>query len=685
MKICVNCGTNLDDGMAFCQNCGVPVPLVCHGCSAEIEKGSAFCQSCGTPVGDPSTSISGQGQPDGEMAYQQAAYQQSAYQKTPTAVLTKTAPQGKKFPKKAILIAAAGVIVIVAVVLGLIIFKPSAKSELLYLKDGQLSLTGIQKIAPFELTDSLFKDGRSDDDAYIGDYVIKSDNGKYLFYPQNISSDDYTMDLYMINLTADNAKNSTSFKIDTGVSYYRTSLDGTKVFYLKDGRLYFFNLKDKEKIVSDISEYYISDDGLRLMYVDRDDNLFFKDFKKNGETEKIDSDVAIHHISADLGKVYYTKNNDLYLKETGKDKVKIDSDVSEVPAVYDSGALYYVKGKTEDKPLASFINDNLAESDAKLTEPTYDAFTKTTTDSSGYQYPEVDYDAYNAAYKKYYEKLNRDALRDELKEAAYTISNLSLYFYDGKQTAKVSDNFDTCLATGPVKEMIAYSKNGTEIPKLNISDITSTYDVTDVLKNAQTDALKEFTAVGAKETQIDQKAGTYFTFNKSGTMLYFLDNYSKDNYTGDLYAVPINSSSVGKPELYEKDVYDYFYLMKDGDSFIYFKNVDTDTYCGDMYINKQKVDTDVYFYGISFLNGKNDFVYKTDVNSDDIGTLKRFDGKKTTKLADDVNKFLTDGKYSVAYLANYDTDDGVGEVYLYTGSNKPKLIDKDVSTLITMK
>ncbi|MBI4610429.1 MAG: AAA family ATPase [Candidatus Rokubacteria bacterium] len=50
---CPRCHAPLRPGVRFCEECGVPAPLVCPSCGAEVVPEKRFCGSCGAPVAAP--------------------------------------------------------------------------------------------------------------------------------------------------------------------------------------------------------------------------------------------------------------------------------------------------------------------------------------------------------------------------------------------------------------------------------------------------------------------------------------------------------------------------------------------------------------------------------------------------------------------------------------------------------
>jgi hypothetical protein len=657
---CAQCGTNAANApvMQDEQTPVPPGPPVCPNCGTQPALDDAFCQECGTPVGQTAAQLAG----------------------LPTAAavgaaktLSREAEKHRRL-SKTVLIAAAAVIVLIAVAAGIFLLGSSGKSHLLYLKDDEINMTALNKIGPFELTDGLF----DDDDAYSRYFYSEirfSDDGNYMFYPENITEYD-EFDLFYLSLKADNAKRSSAEKIDSGISSYAISQDGTRVFYLKNNKLYFYNLKEKIKLDSDVSEFYISGDGMKLVYLTDENDLYARDMKTDG-AEKIDSDAQIEYVTEDLEKIYYLKNNNLYLKQTGSEKAKIDNGIGGVIRVFESGELYYFTSTTQSVPLSDYVTDDMT-SDAVMTEPDYDDY----MGEDSYGYSTFDSDAYYADWNAYYEKQERDSLRDALRSNTYTVTKRSLYYYDGASSVKVADDFYTDMTTGYDKAMLVYSKyDSTEVPTFKLSEITSYYDVQNALDMALNTGGSICLAIGGKETALELESAEYFRFNKAGTSLYYLENTSGDAY--DLYARVISGDTAGKPELYDEDIYYSYYIFYDSDAVVYFKDVDTANYSGDLYIDKNKVDTDVYCYNMWGLpNEKTSLLYMVDYDETDlIGTLKKYDGIKTVKIADDVRDYVTDDKGTIAYITNYDTDDSVGDAYLYTGS-RPKLIDEEVSYLL---
>jgi len=201
-----------------------------------------------------------------------------------------------------------------------------------------------------------------------------SEDYRYVFYPDKIS--EYGYSYYWKDLKSDKEE---AQKIDGGAFFLYVTINksGSKFFYIKgeESKLYVYDriAGEKNKLDENVIALYVSDDGNYIVYVT------YKDDKKTlyemslkgieGEKKKIDSDCSIVEAYPNSKKVYYLKDNSLYLKENNKDKVKISSDVTWVVSVVDESSLYYLKSDKVYSGLDSFIEDDYSESDNQISEP----------------------------------------------------------------------------------------------------------------------------------------------------------------------------------------------------------------------------------------------------------------------------------------------------------------------------
>lgn len=53
---CPNCGVQSPEGVAFCDNCGAPLPSgTCPNCHATVRAGDNYCDNCGHLLREPTT------------------------------------------------------------------------------------------------------------------------------------------------------------------------------------------------------------------------------------------------------------------------------------------------------------------------------------------------------------------------------------------------------------------------------------------------------------------------------------------------------------------------------------------------------------------------------------------------------------------------------------------------------
>ena len=443
---CEECGTQLEEGMLFCPNCGMkvenePVPklleesagtagalenavyrevkaeevdtvreepsaddvftkaVFCPHCGAVNHGDDPFCANCGGALGDSEPSAS--------------------------------APARKRKNVLALGSAIAAVFVALALIGSLFLFRGTGSpDEIYYIKDSALCRSSLKKVEPQELDEDLLDDEVEAISAYIG--MQYSENKQYLFYFHIENDGDRA--LYYID-TKD--KKGEPQKIDSGVqnSFYEVTPDN-RVIYCKNDNLYIHDLQDKEKVASDVGRFLVSQDGSTLVwFTQEDDRMYVQDTDLKNDREKIDSEVNwIYFYSEDLDYIVYGKGDSLYLLENLSDREKIDSDVLDVVTTVcdnDTVRILYRKSESSKTSMWDFIEDDLS-GDADMEMPNEQDYQTTSIRKSwGRTYEVVETsDEYYEKLNAYYDKQSRDSMRETLKQMPAPMEGGSLELYD---------------------------------------------------------------------------------------------------------------------------------------------------------------------------------------------------------------------------------------------------------------
>lgn len=711
----------------------------CPKCNKELEDGSLFCDECGSPVGEPApqeTAPAGNGAAFGGTApiggaapASETASIGGAAPASETAPIGGAAPaggtapiggaapagqkvcpvcgrllpadalfcdgcganmgvspaateapgadgkSGKKGKGKAIyLILAAAVVLCVAVVavlaFGLMGKGGRGTDYAMYIKEKELFYSDLKKKGE-QITDDLVDEGDISNADFAGNaysisqYVVRSEDGSKLFYPDMLSEKDNGFTLYWnrVDRSGDEAH-----KIDSDVLEYRVDDKASYVIYRKDGdKLYSYSLKkqDKEKIASDVMGFAASDDGKTVYYVLNDGTVYL--WTRSGGSERVDSDV--HHVEAlseDFRTVYYIKEDNLYQKKIGKDREKIDSDVTRVLRVYDSDHIYYLKD-WDELTADMVIVDDKKDEDENLQEP-----------SSYFSITPEEQEAYEA-------KRRRNDLREDLEEyfEENRYSSLSvLCYYDGRDKEEILEGVMSAnvAVKGEAVLVAALDQDNMEPKKLSRveqDDIWIGSAVDEVLRESCVYTLAE----GAKtiDLDIDPEENIYdCSIDSDGNRILYLTDYDGEKDEGDLYQITVKNGKASESELVASDAYAYRFGFTE-DSCLYYEDVKDGE--GDLYIGDESVAYDVYVY-LGVTEDSGDCYYLTDYNSDkQRGTLYRYSGGKSVKIADDVHRYDTLGDGRVLILNDYSMDSYRGQLCLYSGK-KLETLDDDVVCIL---
>ena len=377
--------------------------------------------------------------------------------------------------------------------------------------------------------------------------------------------------------------------------------------------------------------------------------------------------------------------------------MKIASDIADTYRIYDSGEVYYTTRETISKPYADFVVDDMAAADASFVEPEwpdYPSWWDYDTDEeydAAYEEYQNAVDAYYDAWDEWYEVQNRNYIREDLEYYTFDQDVYTLHYFDGTESHVVAENFvsydneyyystyDYALDT-PVMVFKAQSEG--EAVSVKISEISSVWDVDDLVYESMAGVSTMYIASGATTFPVEQNHALYPLLSDDGKTLYFIDDYNDEKSCGELYTASIGSDSCDI-SLYDSDVNtSYLRLLDGGKKVLYFKDYENSK--GDLYVDGTNVDYDVYGYA-EYDAANNQLVYFTDYSDDydrEYGTLKVYDFKNTVKIDDDVHAYEVLPNGDVLYLYDYSTDYEHGELYLYDGGKEPTKLDDDVVGII---
>lgn len=678
--ICKSCGFELEEDAVFCVNCGNKVEEIAEEVKEEktaeaeeenqeeVEIDYVFCPHCGEQNTTEAAFCGSCGK----------ALKSSVAEQTPVAgedVLK--AKNGKKFLIPVIAVVA---VVVLALLIKFAMSLFGDNKDVLYVKDEALMSVAVGKSKPKELVSDIdFGRGES----Y---HVQLSEDGKYLFFPEDVDEYDGTFELRYMRA---DKKNADDEKLDSDVSEYDLLANG-KVVYEADNTLYLHNLKDKKEIDDDIQYYWISEDEKQIMWLSQDGDLYLQDLNLRKEKEKIESKVdRLVSVSANFENVLYERSNGLYVSRNGKEGEKIAKDYYNVYAyATESGyEVYYTTIEDgENGVLADFVVDDMEKTDKTINEPNIHDYEKIVEKPSFWgtvTTTEVD-DAYYDLLDQYRAKEDRDYVREYLNNTSITLPNASIYYVtDKKDEVEIAngiiyvDEIDVIYMPGQL--MLTYGCCTEEIDKVKFSTIyenSEYYALADQIREECAKSTDKMLALNGESFVADlpEGDGDYdrYHVNEDKECCYYLA--VDEDGENELYSVSYGKDA-GKVTSIDDEV-DRFMTVYEGEAY-YFKDVSGDE--GKLYCEGEKIESDVYPFWCCIT--EDSLVFGMDYDDEEF-TLCTYKGGKSKEIADDIysgDYAMRDGE--LAYLLrDYDYDDG-GELLYYNG-RKVTVVDEDVLFIV---
>jgi len=401
----------------------------------------------------------------------------------------------------------------------------------------------------------------------------------------------------------------------------------------------------KYKIGSNIKNCKLSKNGTKLYYLKNDGGLYFTNMKEQYE---VDTNVENYYVNKKCDMVLYsTYSKDLYLKIGNNSSQELASNAELQYVSEDLNTIYYIQEgtlylvKNGDAPI------NIAVNVAKVLQiyETGDIY-------------------YLADQKTFLLKLPEGEYGEQ------EINSYSLYYYHNEQSQLIKE-YCSDIITGMKGDNhnIYYAGNNQAMIAFSV------FDEKELKKNNISDPYKQNKIYVCKGNTIIGDLGKVDVYsiwlNADQDKIYYLLNDLKD-----LYYVKIDQSSLSKRIKYAKDVSSY---NLEGNSVIYYRaEIDSTHYIArDFYLNNKKIDNDVDEFTVKRIGDSEDYTY----SKGDDSSLMIYHAGKSKKIDNMINNYNVYSINKIVYL-KFDAQ-GTGKLYLYEGKDKDKLIDSDVTDIIT--
>ena len=454
-----------------------------------------------------------------------------------------------------------------------------------------------------------------------------------------------------------------SESIEGTINVEYSNLSNRYILYTKNNNLYLLDTKkngESDKIASDVKSFLFSEDDKYIVFTNDEGNLYSYNFK---DKEKLDSEItSIRAVTKD--KVLYKKDGNLYMiniKSSKDGKEKIASDVYSSIVNEDNTKILYSKSN-DDGTYDYYVYTMQNKKEQKVLSDVYTVY------SYNDDFSKIIYGEKNTPEKYDLSKIVED---DKKKED----EAFKEYSYDQYLSGEI--DYDT-WRKGLTEKYNVQDRNKIREQlkdKIDLDATISVYYVSGKKKVLITDNAAKVLYTDADTSRVVYTTVTYDTSKKiklsEVNYLYKIKNYLKECQRSDLMFKVGDKEASTVVEKLEKTVNVYaikddFYYLSDGELFYAKIKGNKLGKISSLSENVKVIDSTGTY--------KDSLLFATDVK-DYVGDLKVTKNGKVDSIASDV---YTSGTYTtetgrVYYFTDYKKQSG--DLYMYNGKTNKVLTD----------
>ncbi len=482
----------------------------------------------------------------------------------------------------------------------------------------------------------------------------------------------------------------TSDVFDEGYGY--RFLSGGKVLYYVDDndlRLYLLGEEDGRKLAPGVSAYWVDENEESVVWLEEDGKLCAQKLDLGSDEEKIDSKAEkVEYISDDLQKIVYVRGDAVYVYTGSGDPVEVEDMGGDGRVMDTDGDIQIIwteRSGTDSEDLSLIIDDDMAEADAGKTAPRIEDYQhKEMKDSFwGLREATVTDSKYYEELEKYEEVQKRNEMREHLRDAL-KVGNIRIVSYSVKddEVTELYDGPGTGVTSSDPNVLLYETYDLTNVKRRKLSELMETEysDIQSEMEDILGSSVRLMMYNGKDSIALDTGAaeGSHNALirlvDEESKRVYFTMTGTSDSNKTPLY-VSDYSSNDGKVEIYTEDM-DMTLLSYKGGA-ICLKDISGTT--GDLYYGDEKIASDVTAGSVSCSKDGSIVTFYEHCSSDGSGDLCIYSGKKE-KIANDVCDHRVNEHNDIAYLADYSTESGEGELKIYK-NGKSTDVDDDVQKI----